>query len=175
MKISNYFVPLFIILIMYWGIKDKVKVFDTFIDGANEGLKTTVELLPTLVGIIFSVELLKCSGFIELITELLKPVLKCINFPPEIIPLALIRPISGSAATAVATEVMKKYGVDSYFGVVASVIMGSTETTLYTIAIYTGGLKVKKSKSLLIAALSADVAGILAAVTFCRIMSTCFS
>ena len=174
-KLSNYFVPFFLLLIMCTGIKERRNVFDLFIEGANDGIRTVIDLLPTLIGILFSVEILNCSGIIELIITFFKPILKFIDFPPEIIPLAIVRPISGSAATAVATELMKKYGVDSYIGLVASVIMGSTETTLYTIAIYTGGLNVKKSNSLLIAALTADAVGILAAVVFCKILSMSFS
>lgn len=170
-KISNLVVPIFLLLIMYIGIKEKIKVFDVFLDGAQDGLKTVIGLIPTLIGIIFSIEILNSSEIIELITNFFKPILEYFNFPSEILPLALIRPISGSAAIGVATELMKTYGVDSYIGNIASVIMGSTETTLYTIAIYTGGLKVKKSKHLLIAALSADIAGILASVVFCRILS----
>lgn len=174
LNLSNYFVPVFILLVMYMGIKEKVNVFDTFIEGAHEGIKIIIGLVPTLIGIIFSVELLGASNLIELLSRLLNPIFKCFNFPPEILPLALVRPISGSASIGVATELMKKYGVDSFIGVVASVIMGATETTLYTIAIYTGELKVKKSKKILLAALCADIAGMIAAVVFCRILSTSF-
>ncbi|MBQ3407829.1 MAG: spore maturation protein [Clostridia bacterium] len=170
-ELSNYIIPLIIGIIMIAGVRDKIKVFDIFIKGATEGIEIVIKLMPTLIGIFFSIGMLRSSGIFDIVTRIVKPILKIIKFPPEIIPLALIRPISGSGAIGVATDLMKQYGVDSYIGNVASVIMGATETTIYTIAVYTSGLKVKKSKELLIASLSADVVGMIAAVVFCRILS----
>lgn len=174
-NVSNYIIPSLIILIMIFGIVDKLNIFDIFVDGAEGGIKTVYNLLPTLIGIFFSIELLNNSGVILFLINILEPVLNVINIPTEILPLVLIRPISGSGAIGVATEIMKQNGVDSYIGNVTSVIMGATETTLYTIAVYTSGLKVNKSRKLIAAALTADMAGMLAAVIFCRIMSMSFS
>ena len=174
-NVSNYIIPSLIILIMIFGIVDKLNIFDIFVDGAEGGIKTVYNLLPTLIGIFFSIELLNNSGVILFLINILEPVLNVINIPTEILPLVLIRPISGSGAIGVATEIMKQNGVDSYIGNVTSVIMGATETTLYTIAVYTSGLKVNKSRKLIAAALTADIAGMLAAVIFCRIMSMSFS
>ena len=174
-NVSNYIIPSLIILIMIFGIVDKLNIFDIFVDGAEGGIKTVYNLLPTLIGIFFSIELLNNSGVIPFLINILEPVLNVINIPTEILPLVLIRPISGSGAIGVATEIMKQNGVDSYIGNVTSVIMGATETTLYTIAVYTSGLKVNKSRKLIAAALTADIAGMLAAVIFCRIMSMSFS
>ena len=174
-NVSNYIIPSLIILIMIFGIVDKLNIFDIFVDGAEGGIKTVYNLLPTLIGIFFSIELLNNSGVILFLINILEPVLNVINIPTEILPLVLIRPISGSGAIGVATEIMKQNGVDSYIGNVTSVIMGATETTLYTIAVYTSGLKVNKSSKLIAAALTADIAGMLAAVVFCRIMSMSFS
>ncbi len=174
-NVSNYIIPSLIILIMIFGIVDKLNIFDIFVDGAEGGIKTVYNLLPTLIGIFFSIELLNNSGVILFLINTLEPVLNVINIPTEILPLVLIRPISGSGAIGVATEIMKQNGVDSYIGNVTSVIMGATETTLYTIAVYTSGLKVNKSSKLIAAALTADIAGMLAAVVFCRIMSMSFS
>lgn len=156
---------------MIYGIKDKIKIFELFIEGAEEGIKVSLKLFPTLIGIFFSIGMLRSSGIIELVTNLINPALKVFSIPKEIVPLALIRPISGSGAIGVATDIMKKYGVDSYIGKVASVIMGSTETTLYTIAVYTSGIQSKKSNKLLVSALIADIVGIISAVVFCRILS----
>ena len=103
--------------------------------------------------------------------KFLNPLLNIVNFPTEILPLALIRPISGSASVAVATDIMKNFGVDSNIGLIASVIMGSTETTFYTIAIYTACVRIKKTRGILFAALCADVAGMLASVVIWRILS----
>ena len=174
-NVSNYIIPSLIILIMIFGIVDKLNIFDIFVDGAEGGIKTVYNLLPTLIGIFFSIELLNNSGVILFLINILEPVLNVINIPTEILPLVLIRPISGRGAIGVATEIMKQNGVDSYIGNVTSVIMGATETTLYTIAVYTSGLKVNKSRKLIAAALTADMAGMLAAVIFCRIMSMSFS
>lgn len=173
--LSYYIIPLFIGIIMIVGIKDKINVFDLFAEGASEGLKIVIRLVPTLVGIFLLIDFLRCSGFIECVTNIIKPLAERVGFPSEILPLVLIRPISGSGAIGVATDIMKTYGVDTYLGNVAAVIVGATETTIYTIAVYTNGLRVNKSKKLLIAALTADIAGIVAAVVFCRIMSTSFS
>lgn len=170
-NISSYIIPIIIVVIIIYGIKDKVKIFDLFIEGADEGVKLSLKLFPTLVGIFFSIGMLRSSGIFEVITNFIRPVLNIISIPTEIVPLALIRPISGSGAIGVATDIMKKYGVDSYIGNVASVIMGSTETTLYIIAVYTSGIKTKKSNKLLISALIADMVGIISAVVFCRILS----
>lgn len=173
--LSYYIIPLFVGITMLVGIKEKINVFDLFLEGAEEGIKIVFRLVPTLIGIFFLIELLRCSGLIECVTNIIRPIIERAGFPSEILPLAFIRPISGSGAIGVATDIMKTYGVDSYLGNVAAVIVGATETTIYTIAVYTNGLKVNKSRKLLVAALTADVAGIVAAVVFCRILSTSFS
>lgn len=169
--ISMCVMPIVIFVIIAVGVFERKKVFDLFIDGAKEGFEISVKLIPTLVGIFFSVGLLRSSGTIDSITKLLGFVTNIFKFPSELIPLALVRPISGSAAIGVASDIMKTYGVDSLIGKTASVIMGSTETTFYTIAVYTSIVKIKKTRGLVWAALSADLAGIIAAVVFCRIMS----
>lgn len=174
-NISNYIIPALILIIMIFALKERIKIFEVFVEGAEEGVKIIYKLIPTLVGIFFSIELLRCSGVIDLVTEGLKPIIRVINIPSEIMPLAIIRPISGSGAIGVATDIMKEHGVDTYIGKVAAVIMGSTETTFYTIAVYTSGLEINKSNKLIAAALTADVVGMLAAVEFCRILSTSFS
>ena len=172
---TYYIIPFFIGIIMLEGIKEKINIFDLFLDGAEEGIKIVVRLIPTLIGIFFLIELLRSSGVIECVTNVIRPIVDKTWFPSEILPLVLIRPISGSGAIGVATDIIKTYGVDSYLGIVAAVIVGATETTIYTIAVYTSGLKVNKSKKLLIAALSADIVGMVAAVVICRIMSMDFS
>ena len=114
---------------------------------------------------------LRSSGIIDLIVNFLMPFLNIVEFPSEIMPLAMLRPISGSASIAVATDIMKNSGVDSKIGMIASTIMGSTETTLYTIAIYTSSVKIKKTRYVLPAALIADFVGIVVSVAVCRFMS----
>lgn len=169
--ISNAAIPMIILIILLYGLREKQKVFDLFIDGAKSGLKIVLKIFPTLVGLFVAIGALRSSGIIDLIINMIMPLLKILNIPSEIMPLALLRPISGSASMAVATDIMKNFGVDSNIGILASVIMGSTETTLYIIAVYTGGLKTNKGKEVLISALIADCVGIICSVIFCRFMS----
>ena len=159
--ISNLAMPFIILLIVAYGLIEKKKVFDVFLDGAKEGLSIVLSIFPTLVGLFVAIGALRSSGIIDLIVNFLSPVLEIIKFPSEIMPLALLRPISGSSSIAIATDIMKNYGVDSNLGMIASTIMGSTETTFYTIAIYTGSIGVKKIRFVLVAALIADFVGML--------------
>lgn len=169
--ISNLAMPIIIVIIVVWGIIEKKPIFDLFLQGAKEGLEVTLKIFPTLIGIFFAIGLLRSSGVIDLCTKVIMPITTIFKIPSEIMPLAIIRPISGSASIGVATDIMKNFGVDSYIGHVASVIMGSTETTLYTIAVYTSCVKIKKNRGILAASLTADLIGILSAVIICRILS----
>ena len=168
--LSNIAMPLIIFLILMHGLIERKKIFDTFLEGASEGIKITFKIFPTLVGLFVSISLLRGSGLIDFLVNIVSPVLKFINFPKEIMPLALLRPISGNASIAIATDIMKNFGVDSKIGIMAATIMGSTETTIYTIAVYTSSIKVTKTRFVLLAALLADIAGILTSVAICRIM-----
>ena len=136
--ISNAAMPIIILLIVVYGLKEKIKVYDTFLDGAKEGLEMVFRLLPTLIGIFMAIGALRSSGILDLIVKIISPICIFFDLPSQIMPLALIRPISGSASMAVAVDIMQEFGVDSTIGMIASTIMGSTETTLYTIAVYTG-------------------------------------
>lgn len=169
--ISNLAMPMIILLIVIYGLKEKNKVFDTFLDGAKEGMQITISLLPTLIGLFVAIGALRSSGILDIIINLLNPILSIIDFPTELMPLAMLRPISGSSSIAVATDIMNNYGVDSPLGIMASTIMGSTETTLYTIAIYTSAVKIKKTRGVLYAALIGDFVGMIVSVIVCRILS----
>lgn len=169
--ISNIAVPFTILIIICYGLIEKNKVFDSFLDGAKEGTKIIYSIFPTLLGLFLSINVLRESGIIDAIINFLKPILILLKIPPEILPLALLRPISGSASMAVATDIMTNYGVDSSIGLIASTIMGSTETTLYTIALYTSSVGIKKTRFVLYAALLADLVGMITSVVFWRIMS----
>lgn len=169
--ISNIAVPFTILIIIVYGLIEKQSVFDVFLEGAKEGIQIVVNIFPTLLGLFLSINVLRASGIIDVITNLTIPFLNLLKIPSEILPLALLRPISGSASMAVATDIMNNFGVDSLIGLISSTIMGSTETTLYTIALYTSAVKVKKTRFVLIAALLADFVGMLTSVIFWRIMS----
>lgn len=169
--ISNLAMPLIILLIVTYGLLEKNKVFDDFLEGAKEGIEIVFSILPTLIGLFVAIGALRNSGILDMIIRIITPLLNVIHFPSEIMPLAMLRPISGSGSIAVATDIMKTYGVDNSIGMMASVIMGSTETTLYTIAIYTSCVKIKKTRFVLLASLVADIVGMLVSVGICRIMS----
>lgn len=162
--ISNLAMPLIILLIVTYGAKERKNVFDVFLDGAKEGIETTFKIFPTLIGLFVAIGALRSSGILDMIIHIVNPILNFVHFPSELMPLAILRPISGSSSIAVATDIMKNFGVDSSIGKMASTIMGSTETTLYTIAIYTSCIKVKKTRYILLAALCADIVGIITSV-----------
>ena len=162
--LSNLAMPLIILLIVIYGLIQKIKVFDLFLDGAKEGIQILVSIFPTLIGLFVAIGALRSSGILDFIISLLSPILDIFNFPTEIMPLALIRPISGSGSIAVATDIMKTYGVDSNIGLMSAVIMGSTETTVYTIAVYSSSVGIKNTRFVLYASLLADLVGILVSV-----------
>ena len=134
-------------------------------------IKIIINIFPTLIGLFLAVGTLRSSGVIDIVINFLEPILNLINFPSEIMPLAILRPISGSSSIAIATDIMKQFGVDSQIGMMASVIIGGTETTLYTIAVYSSSVKIKKTRFVLIVALTADIVGIITSVVVCRFLS----
>ena len=169
--LSNLAMPLIILVIVFYGVIEKKEVFDKFIEGAKEGIKIVINIFPTLIGLFLAVGTLRSSGVIDIVIKILDPLLNIVHFPTEIMPLALLRPISGSSSIAVATDIMKNFGVDSQIGIMAAVIMGATETTLYTIAVYSSSVKIKKTRFVLIAALTADIVGIITSIIICRFLS----
>ena len=173
--LSNLAMPIMILIIVIYGIIQRNKIFDTFLDGAKEGMSVVVNLFPTLIGLFLAVGTLRASGVLDFLIQIISPVLDYIKIPSEIMPLALLRPISGSSSIAVAVDIMKQFGVDSGLGIIASVIMGSTETTLYAIAVYTSSVGIKKTRFVLVASLIADVVGIFVSVAVCRFLSMSFS
>ena len=142
-----------------------------FLEGAKDGIEIVFKLFPTLVGIFLAVGALRKSGIIDLIIKLISPITNLLKIPNQILPLAMLRPISGSASMAVAVDIMQKYGVDTTIGLITSTIMGSTETTLYTIAVYTSCVGVKKTRFVLFAALIADFVGMITSVVIWQILS----
>ena len=173
MEIINYIsiiaMPLVILVIVLKALKEKISVFDIFLKGATDGVEISFKIFPTLVGLFVAIGMLRSSGVIDFITKLISPALVYMRFPAEIVPLALLRPISGSASMAVATDIITQNGVDSFIGILAAVIMGSTETTLYTIAVYTSSVKIKNTRGVIIASLAADLTGIMVSLIICRL------
>lgn len=169
--ISNLAIPFTILIILVYGLIERNKVFDTFLEGAKEGIEIVVKIFPTLVGLFVAIGALRYSGVLDFIIKLIYPIVNFFNIPTEIMPLAILRPISGSASIAIGSDIMTQYGVDSKIGLIASTIMGSTETTLYTIAVYTSVVGVKKIRFVLLAALIGDLIGLLSSVIIWNIMS----
>ena len=173
--ISTIAVPAVILIILLYGIFERKNVFDIFLKGANDGFKLVIKIFPTLIGLFLAIGALSSSGILDFFIKIISPVLIFFKIPSEIMPLAILRPISGSGSIAVATDIMQKVGVDSFIGLIVATIMGSTETTLYTIAVYTSSVNIKKIRFVLFAALMADVTGMLASVAIWRILSKSFS
>lgn len=169
--ISNAAIPVIITIIILYGLKEKKKVFDIFLSGGREGIEIVIKMFPTLIGIFLAVGALRNSGLIDMVVKLITPLTNLLEIPSQIMPLALLRPISGSASMAVAVDIMQNYGVDTLIGLITSTIMGSTETTFYTIAIYTSAVGIKRTRGILLAALAADIAGMIASTVICRILS----
>ncbi len=169
--ISNLAMPMIILWIVIYGLIEKKEVFDKFVEGAKEGIKIVINIFPTLIGLFLAVGTLRSSGVIDIVIKFIDPLLQIVHFPSEIMPLAILRPISGSSSIAIATDIMKNFGVDSQIGIMAGVIMGATETTLYTIAVYSASVKIKKTRFVLLASLTADIVGILTSIVICRFLS----
>lgn len=148
MSVISYFgalaMPIVILFVIIYGVIEKQNVYDIFVSGAKEGASIVVKIFPTLLGLFLAIGALRSSGVLDQIIVVLSPLLNLLKIPVEIMPLAFLRPISGSASIAIATDIMSTYGVDSIVGLITSTIMGSTETTFYTIAVYTSCVGIKK-------------------------------
>lgn len=162
-------VPVTIGGVALYGICRRVDVYDALIHGAGEGLEVLVRIVPALIGLMTAVSMLRASGALELAAEALAPLLDRVGLPAQLLPLMLVRPISGSAALGVGAELMAACGPDSYLGRVAAVMLGSTETTFYTIAVYFGAVGVTRTRYAVPAALCADLTGFLAAAWAVRL------
>ena len=161
-KFGSYVMPAAVCIILVFGLLRGVPVFDTFVVGAKEGIQSSISILPSLVGLIMAVTMLNASGALDLFSAFIAPAANAIGLPKQVMPLAILRPISGSGSLAVLTQIFTSNGPDSFVGRVASVMMGSTETTFYAIAVYYGSIGVKKTRHTIPAALSADFTGYLA-------------
>ena len=161
--ISKIILPIFIIIIVFYGVKKKINVYDTFLEGAKEGLITTFNIFPAVMAMIFAINIFLDSNFLTFFISLLKPILGNINIPIEIIPMALLRPVSGTASLAIMNDIFVSFGPDSYFGRLASILQGCTDTTIYVIALYFGTVKISKIKYSLWVGLFADLVGIIMA------------
>ena len=162
-QMTDYIVPLLLLATSLLALQKQESTYDLLLDGAAEGLKMLLTLIPALILLLTAVTMLRASGAMELLSRFLSPVFQFFGIPPETAMLVLIRPISGSAALAVGADLMREYGVDSSVGRTAAVMLGSTETTFYTISVYFGAAGIKKTRYTIPAALIADLTGFLMA------------
>lgn len=160
---SDFIVPAIIALTAVYGCARKVDVYGSLVQGAGEGLGVMVRIVPAMIALLTAVYMLRASGALELIGQALSPVLTAVGIPPETVALLVIRPISGSAALGVGAELIETYGPDSLVGRTAAVMLGSTETTFYTVAVYFGAAGIARTRYAVPAALCGDLAGFLAA------------
>ena len=162
--VSNLIIPVFVLGVILYGVFKKVDVYDTFVDGAKESFDMALTMFPSLLAMIVGVNVFMKSCAIEFVFQLLKPVFEFLHFPLEVFPMAVMRPISGTASLAMLNQIFENYGPDSFLGRLASIIQGSTDTTFYVITLYFGVIGIKKIRYALWAGLFADLAGILASL-----------
>ena len=162
-------IPVIIFIIISVGLIKKVSVFDAFCIGAKEGLKTSGSIITPIIALMSAIAMLRASGTLDTLTYLLSPITKLIGLNENLLPLALLRPISGSGSIAIVTELVNRFGADSSIAKTACVMAGSTETTFYTLAVYFGATGIKKARHSVVAALLTDVASILISVIVCSI------
>ena len=166
--ISNILIPLLVLGVVLYGIIKKVDVYDVFIEGAKEGINIGVSIFPYMLGMILGINILLKSNFLDVIFNFLKPLFDLANIPIDILPMALLRPISGTASLAIMNDIFMNFGPDSFIGRLASTLQGCTDTTIYVLALYFGSIKVTKTRYSLTVGLFADLMGIIAAfiITF---------
>ena len=163
-NISNIIIPVIIFYIIAYGIINKSNVYEDFVKGAKDGLKTVVGIMPTLIALMTAVGVLRASGFLEVLGNLVRPLCEKIGFPAELVPLAFIKMFSSSAATGLVLDIFKNYGTDSFVGLVTSIMMSCTETVFYTMSLYFLSIGIRKTRWTLPCALLANFVGIVAAV-----------
>lgn len=162
--LSDLLVPGVIFGIVAYGITMKVPVYDEFVKGAKKGFLTVVKIMPTLVGLMVAVGVLRASGFLDLLAEIIGKVTSYIGFPSQLVPLTIIKMFSSSAATGLLLDIYKEFGTDSRIGLIASIMLSCTETIFYTMSVYFMAAKIKKTRYTLTGALIATFAGIIASV-----------
>ena len=170
MFISKWMIPVILLLIPLLAFIKKVKVYEVFVEGAKEGFQVAVRIIPFLVAILVAIGMFRASGAMAVFVKALTPLTNLLGMPAEILPAALMRPLSGSGTLGIITELLETHGPDSFIGQLASTIYGCTETTFYVIAVYFGAVQIKKTRFAIPAGLIADAAGILAAIFICRLL-----
>ncbi len=170
LTISDFIIPVTILFIVVFGCLQKVDIYEVFLEGAKTGLQTVVEILPTLIGLVMAVEVIRAGGLLDILVELFRPVADAFGFPAELAPLSIVRLVSSTAATGLLTDLFANYGPDSFLGRTASVMMSCTETVFYTMSLYFLSVGVRKTRWTLLCALLANAVGMVAAVWLVRLV-----
>ncbi len=168
--LSFFVVPIILVAFPLYGLYKRVPVYESFVEGAKEGFQVAVRIIPYLVAILFAIAMFRASGAMEALTRALDPVLGLIGFPAELLPMAIIRSLSGSGSAALVVDMINQYGEDSIFVKMAAVMYGSSETTFYVIAVYFGAVNIKKTRHAVPAGLLADAAAMIIAVWTVRLL-----
>ncbi len=168
--ISVFIVPVILVAFPLVGLYKRVPVYETFVEGAKEGFQVAVRIIPYLVAILFAIAMFRASGAMDFLARALAPLLSLIGVPPEVLPMAIIRPLTGSGSAGIVVDMIKQYGEDSILVKMAAVMFGSTETTFYVIAVYFGAVNIRKTRHAVPVGLLADGAAMLAAVWTVRLL-----
>jgi len=166
--ISKLSIPFLLSAIPLYATLRRVKVYEEFVEGAKEGFQVALRIIPYLVAILVAIGMFRAAGGIELLSAALAPVMRLAHFPPDLLPLVLMRPLSGSGTLGVFAELVKQFGPDSLISRMAGTIYGSTETTFYVLAVYFGSVSVKRTRHAVLAGLTADLVGVIASVILCN-------
>lgn len=166
--LSTYIIPFVLFIVIGYGLLKKQNIYETFIKGAVDGFHTVIGIMPTLIGLMVAVGILRASGFLDMLSDVLGHFLRYVGFPAELVPVTIVRMFSSSAATGLVLDIFKKYGPDSFFGTLVSIMMGCTETIFYTMSVYFMTAKVKKTRYTLAGALLATLVGIVASLLLAK-------
>ncbi len=171
-SLSAWAMPVTLALILVIGVARKVPIYDSFIDGAKDGFSTAISLIPQLIAMMVAVSVFRSSGALQLLVSALSPILHLLHFPAELLPLALLRPLSGSGSLAIVTDIFKHHGPDSFLGRAASIMQGSTDTTLYVLTVYFGSVGIRNARYSVKVGLISDFVSVAASLIAVHLMFT---
>lgn len=166
-RISAWAIPVIVIFIPLYAAYRKVPVYESFVEGAKDGFGTAVKIIPPLVGMMVAISVFRASGAMDLLLAAVRPLMERLGVPSEVLPLAILRPITGAGSLAFTADLMKQFGPDSMIGRIASTIQGSTDTTLYVLTVYFGAIGIRKARYALKVGLFADLVGFIASIVIC--------
>lgn len=169
-SVSRWAIPFLLLVIPIYGFLKHLPVYEIFVEGAEEGFYTAIKIIPFLVGMLVAISVFRASGAMDYAIRAILPLMHKLGAPPQVMPLAMLRPLSGSGALGLATELIKLYGPDSLIGRMASVMQGTTDTTFFVLTVYFGSVGVKRYRYALITGLSADLTGLIASIYVCNLL-----